>query len=79
MSIARRRLDGDVFEREFAIESLKSERLRVTILMGAIASSVTLLILSAFVETSIPPRESLSVHIFLVRGREQSIQIYQVA
>ena len=54
MSIARRRLDGDVFEREFAIESLKSERLRVTILMGAIASSVTLLILSAFVETSIP-------------------------
>lgn len=35
MSIARRRVDHDVFEREFAIESLKSERLRVTILMGA--------------------------------------------
>jgi hypothetical protein len=35
----------DVFEREFAIESLKSERLRVTILMGAIISSVTLLLL----------------------------------
>jgi adenylate cyclase len=45
MSIARRRLDGDVFEREFAIESLKSERLRVTILMGAIISSVALLLL----------------------------------
>jgi len=26
MSIARRRLDEDVFEREFAIESLKSDR-----------------------------------------------------
>jgi adenylate cyclase len=45
MSVARRRMDGDVFEREFAIESLKSERLRVTILMGAIISSVTLLLL----------------------------------
>jgi len=32
----RRTLDHDVFEKEFAIESLKSERLRVTILMGAI-------------------------------------------
>jgi adenylate cyclase len=35
----------DVFEREFGIESLKSERLRVTILMGAIVSSVALLLL----------------------------------
>lgn len=35
----------DVFEREFAIESLKSERLRVTILMGAIISSIALLLL----------------------------------
>jgi len=34
-----------VFEQEFAIESLKSERLRVTILMGAIVSSVALLLL----------------------------------
>ena len=40
-----RRTDYDVFEKEFAIESLKSERLRVTILMGAIASSVALLLL----------------------------------
>ncbi len=46
MSIARRRrMDHDVFEQEFAIESLKSERLRVTILMGAIVSSVALLLL----------------------------------
>src|SRR4051794_14764071 len=44
MSNARRRSDGDVFEREFGIESLKSERLRVTILMGAIISSVALLL-----------------------------------
>jgi adenylate cyclase len=41
----RRTLDHDVFEKEFAIESLKSERLRVTILMGAIFSSVALLLL----------------------------------
>ncbi|HET6974290.1 MAG TPA: adenylate/guanylate cyclase domain-containing protein, partial [Pyrinomonadaceae bacterium] len=45
MLVARRRMDHDVFEREFAIESLKSERLRVTILMGAIISSVALLLL----------------------------------
>src|SRR4029078_4173674 len=45
MSIARRRTDHDVFEREFGIESLKSERLRVTILMGAIISSVAVLFL----------------------------------
>jgi|GEM_PF-5465982 len=35
----------DVFEREFAIESLKSERLRVTILIGATAISIALLLL----------------------------------
>ena len=38
-------MDHEVFEKEFAIESLKSERLRVTILMGAIISSVALLLL----------------------------------
>ena len=43
--VRRRRMDRDVFEQEFAIESLKSERLRVTILMGAIISSVALLFL----------------------------------
>jgi adenylate cyclase len=43
----RRTLGHDVFEKEFAIESLKSERLRVTILMGAIFSSVALLLLMA--------------------------------
>ena len=41
----RRTLDHDVFEQEFAVESLKSEQLRVTILMGAIVSSVALLLL----------------------------------
>ena len=41
----RRTADHEVFEKEFAIESLKSERLRVTILMGAIFSSVALLLL----------------------------------
>jgi len=40
-------VDHDVFEKEFAIESLKSERLRVTILMGAVFSSVALLLLMA--------------------------------
>ena len=40
----RRTLDHDVFEQEFAVESLKSEQLRVTILMGAIFSSVALLL-----------------------------------
>lgn len=45
MSVVGRRTDQDVFEREFGIESLKSERLRVTILIGAIASSITLLLL----------------------------------
>ena len=37
-------VDHELFEKEFAIESLKSERLRVTILMGAIFSSVALLL-----------------------------------
>jgi len=56
MSIAKRRItlrrrktarmaDHEVFEKEFAIESLKSDRLRVTILMGAIISSVVILLL----------------------------------
>src|ERR1044072_1539770 len=39
----------DVFEKEFAIESLKSERLRVTILIGAIISAVTLLFLMTLI------------------------------
>ena len=38
-------MDQNVFEKEFAIESLKSDRLRVTILMGAIISSVAILLL----------------------------------
>lgn len=46
-TILRRRkrttVDHDVFEKEFALESLKSDRLRVTILIGAIVSSVLLL------------------------------------
>src|SRR5690349_4705502 len=41
----RRTVDQDRFEKEFGIESLKSERLRVTILMGAVFSSVALLML----------------------------------
>jgi adenylate cyclase len=50
--LARRRtrhaaMDQDVFEQEFAIESLKSDRLRVTILIGAIVSSVLLVVLLA--------------------------------
>src|SRR6185503_10594274 len=44
----RRTLDHDVFEQEFAVESLKSEQLRVTILMGAIVSSVALLFFDQF-------------------------------
>ena len=50
MSVARRMtlrrnkklltLDHDLFEKEFAIESLKSDRLRVSILMGAIISAL---------------------------------------
>jgi adenylate cyclase len=50
--LARRRrkraaMDQDVFEQEFALESLKSDRLRVTILIGAIVSSVLLVVLLA--------------------------------
>src|SRR5688572_8703044 len=45
----RRAVDHDVFEKEFAIESLKSERLRVTILMGAIFSSVAILLLMTLI------------------------------
>lgn len=49
MSVARRMtrrrrklvaVDQDLFEKEFALESLKSERLRVSILMGAIISAL---------------------------------------
>lgn len=36
---------ADQFEEQFALESLKSERLRVSILIGAVVSSVTLLLL----------------------------------
>ena len=41
----RRRAVTDEFEEQFALETLKSERLRVSILIGAIVSSVTLLLL----------------------------------
>ena len=40
-------LDHDVFEKEFALESLKSDRLRVTILIGSIISTVVLVVLMA--------------------------------
>src|ERR1700741_1272735 len=39
----------EIFEQEFAIESLKSDRLRVTILIGAIVSLVLILFLLAFI------------------------------
>jgi len=53
MSVARRRLKlrrksrdaKDVFEEEFALESLKSDRLRVTILIGAIVSALLLVLI----------------------------------
>lgn len=41
----RRTVDHDVFEKEFAVESLKSERLRVTILIGAIVSALLIVLL----------------------------------
>lgn len=41
----RAAVDYDAFEEEFAIESLKSDRLRVTILMGAIISALMLVLL----------------------------------
>src|SRR5215510_6244559 len=43
----RAAVDHEIFEREFAIESLKSDRLRVTILIGAIVSLVLILFLLA--------------------------------
>ena len=53
MSVARRRISlrrkkrdaTDLFEEEFALESLKSDRLRVTILIGAIVSAVLLVLI----------------------------------
>ena len=42
-------VDHDLFEREFAVESLKSDRLRVTILIGALISAVVLLLLMSTV------------------------------
>src|ERR1044072_2048020 len=57
MSVARRMtrrrrrktsaVDYDVFEKEFAIESLKSERLRVSILIGAIVSALVFVLIMA--------------------------------
>jgi adenylate cyclase len=41
----RRAAVHDVFEQEFALESLKSDRLRVSILIGAVASSLVILFL----------------------------------
>jgi adenylate cyclase len=41
----RRRVVTDEFEEQFALESLKSERLRVSILIGAVVSSVLLMLL----------------------------------
>ncbi len=53
MSVARRRISlrrkkrdaTDLFEEEFALESLKSDRLRVTILIGAIVSALLLVLI----------------------------------
>ena len=36
-------VDHDVFEEEFALESLKSDKLRVTILIGAVVSAIVIL------------------------------------
>ncbi len=56
MSVARRMtrrlkktsaMDHDLFEKEFALESLKSERLRVSILIGAIASALVFVLVLA--------------------------------
>jgi len=51
MTLRRRRktstMDDDVFEKEFAIESLKSERLRVSILIGAIVSALAFVLIMA--------------------------------
>jgi len=45
----KRAVDQDAFEAEFAIESLKSDRLRVTILIGAIVASVLLVFVMSLV------------------------------
>ena len=51
MTLRRRRktstMDDDVFEKEFAIESLKSERLRVSILIGSIVSALVFVLIMA--------------------------------
>ena len=56
MSVARRMtrrlkkpsaMNADVFEKEFALESLKSERLRVSILIGAIVSALVFVLIMA--------------------------------
>ena len=49
MTLRRRRktstVDHDVFEKEFALESLKSDRLRVSILIGAIVSALVFILI----------------------------------
>ena len=48
MTLRRRKssaVDHDVFEKEFALESLKSDRLRVSILIGAIASALLFILI----------------------------------
>jgi adenylate cyclase len=48
MTLRRKKIMGlarDVFEKEFAIESLKSDRLRVSILIGAIASALVFILI----------------------------------
>jgi hypothetical protein len=95
------------FEKEFAFESLKSDRLRVTILIGAVVSSLLiLLVLTTFFFDEFQATFHGNFKGFLmavvvvfgvnlsylddrnkavpmgqveVRGREQTIQIYQVA
>ena len=42
-------VDHDVFEEEFALESLKSDKLRVTILIGAVVSAIVILIPLMFI------------------------------
>ena len=41
----RQAIDHEAFEKEFAFESLKSDRLRVTILIGAIISALLIVLL----------------------------------
>ena len=46
MTLRRRRRDTvDLFEEEFALESLKSDKLRVSILIGAIISSLLIVLI----------------------------------